>query len=271
MATRKKKDVAVVDQQAGTSIATIDAELNTSIAALQSAINAPSGNRIKAEVRGEFTLPGGMNLGNEIQVVVLDFLNRNMFYATKFNPDNPSPPDCYSLGVAIADLAPESDSPSAQNDNCKTCPMNAFGTGDNGRGKACQNRIWVSVLLIDPDSPQAHLEPDAPVYMIDLSPSNRKSFEAYVAATARTVGHPIKTIATVTAANAGTYATVSFAAPIPNPDYAACAARRKEASEMLQRRPDFAAYAARAAAPSQVRGKARAPAKGAAPAKAGRR
>ena len=237
---------AVVAAQKSTSLATIDQELANEIVHLRDQIGSPSGNKIKIEATGDFVLPDGMNLGNEIQIVLVDFVSRNTFYNGPYNPQAISPPDCYAMGKERAAMAPEADSPTPQSEKCGTCPLNAFGSGNNGKSKACQNRYWLSVLLVDPDNPDAHNDPSAPLYLLDLSPSNLRSFEGAVAHTSRMLGHWAKAIYTVQGKNVGTYATVTFVDPVPNPDYAQHVARRPEAQDALFRRPDFAAAAAAA-------------------------
>jgi hypothetical protein len=258
-----KKNTALAPATASRALATIDSELASEVANLKNQIGQPSGNKIKVEASGDFILPDGMNLGNEIQVVVLDFISRNFFYSGPYNPNNISPPDCYAMGKEKASMAPEDDSPAKQNDKCGTCPLNAFGSGNNGKSKACQNRYWLAVLLVNPENPDEHNDPAAPVYILDLSPSNLRSFEGAVSTIARTLaGPPLKALLTVTAKNVGTYAQVTFTDPLPNPDYAAHAARRSETVDVLHRRPDFAAAAA--AAPANNRGRGAQPARRAA-------
>lgn len=254
----KKQSTAVAKTTASTSLATIDQELNNEVALLKDMIGQSAGNKLSLEATGDFITPDGMNLGNEIQIVVVDFASRNNLYLTPYNAQNVAPPDCYAIGRVIRDMAPEDDSPSPQADSCLACPMNQFGSGNNGKSKACQNRRLLAVLIVDPDNPDAHNELDAPIYTLDLSPSNIKAFDGAVAHVARSLnGPPIKAILTVVGKNVGTYATVAFVDPMPNPDYAAHAGRRAEVQDMLFRKPDFAAYEAKAQ--PTVRG--RAPAK----------
>lgn len=247
---------AVATRKTNTEIALIDDQLSSEAALLKQQISAPSGNKIRIEPKGAFVLPEGLELGPEIQVAVVDFMNRNLFYSRPYNPNEIVPPDCYAIGRVINDLKPEDDAPDRQNDKCVSCPMNQFGSASNGKGKACQNRYWVAVLLIDPDNPDAHNDPAAPVYLLDLSPTNRRSFEGAIGHATKMLGHWAKATYTVTAENAGTYAAVSWTDPVPNPAYAQQLARRADAEDMLTRRPDFAAAAAAAAQP-----KSRAPAR----------
>lgn len=270
MATKKaaapaaKPSKAVAAFKPSKSLAAIDAEMAQDLANLKGTVGQSSGNRLSVEVKGSFTTPDGFDLGDEIQVVVLDYMSANKFYTVAYDPNNPAPPDCYAIGKVINDMAPESDSPQAQHTDCRTCPLNQFGSANNGKGKACQNRRLVAVLVVDPENPEAHNEPDAPIYTLDLSPSNNKSFDGAVNAVARALnGMPVKAILTVTAKNVGTYASVTWSDPVPNPDYALHYSRKDECIDMLTRKPDFAAHAAKA---PPARGRKAAP-----PARAGAR
>lgn len=254
------KQIAV--RKTGTDLATIDAELANEVANIKDAISQGSGNKMKVEVVGDFVTPDGMNLGNEIQVVVVDFVSHNKFYTTAYDPQNPTPPDCYAMGRKINEMAPEPDSPNIQNADCRTCPLNQFSSGQNGRGKACKNSRALAVLVVDPENPDAHNEPDAPIYLLEIPPTGLRSFDGAVGHIARALnGPPVKAILTVTAKNAGTYALITFLDPVPNPDYAAHAARRPEVQDLLFRKPDYDAYNAKqAAAPRGRKPAARQPA-----------
>lgn len=247
---RTKKAVA---KTAGTSIATIDQELAAEVASLKNQIGQPSGNKIKVEASGDFILPTGENLGDEISVVVVDFVTRHTFYSGPYNPSNLAPPDCYAIGRDLSTLAPEEDSPAIQHDDCATCPLNQFGSGANGKSKACKNSRVLAVVLVDPEDPSAAALPEAPIYTLELPPTAIKSFDGAVQGVARALsGPPVKAVLTVRAKNVGTYALITFHDPLPNPDYAVHYSRRGEVQDTLFRKPDFAAYEAKA----PVRGRA---------------
>lgn len=235
---------AVAPAASGTAIALVDQELAKEIANLKNAISQPSGNRIKVEATGEFILPDGMNLGSEIQVVVIDFVSRNTFYSGPYNPSNPSPPDCYAISKDLSSMAPEQDSPNLQHGDCRTCPLNQFGSGNNGKSKACKNTRELAVRVIDPENPE--YDPSAPIYTLSLPPTAIRSFDGAVATIMRSLaGPPLKAILTVSARNKGTYAEITFTDPMPNPDYAQDFARRGEVQDVLFRKPDFSAYEAK--------------------------
>jgi hypothetical protein len=263
MATRKTSKSAETASP-GTGIALIDSQLSAEAAMLKSQLGAPGGNKIKIEPSGNIKLPDGTDAGNEIQFVVVDFMSANRFYSGVYNSQNPAPPDCYAIGRVLADMAPEDDSPQKQHDgNCAGCPMNAFGSGPNG-AKACKNTRELAVLLIDPDNPDAHNAPDAPLYSLSVPPTSLRSFDSAASMVGRTLGSLIKAVITMTATPKGTYASLTFSSPVANPDYAVHFQRRAECEALLVRKPNYDEYNARAAAApgrGNARGRASPPAR----------
>lgn len=235
---------AITPKTTGTQVALVDDILSQEVALIKGQLGTPSGNKIKVLPSGDFVLPDGSNLGPEIQVVVVGWRSRNFFYSTPYNPNQIAPPDCYAVGSAgqqHSDLVPESDCPTVQHGDCRTCPLNQFKSGSNNKGKACSNRYWAAVLVVDPDAPDAHNQPEAPLLVLDISPSNLRTFEGAVNLARRMLKHELKAIFTVRGEAAGTYAKLSWHDAIPNPNYAEHAQRRDEAEAMLIRRPDFSA------------------------------
>lgn len=226
-----------------TDLATIDAELSNEVLDLKNQIGQASGNKIKLEASGDYVLPSGENLGNEIQIVVVDFVSKNQWYPGAYNPNAIVPPDCYAIGKTISNMQPEGDSPNPQGGNdgdCATCPLNQFGSGSSGQSKACKNSRLAVVLVIDPEDPAASAAPDAPLYTIEFSPTSIKAFDGMVSMVARALnGPPIKAMVTLSARNAGTYALQTFTDPEPNTFLAEHFARRPETVDMLYRKPDF--------------------------------
>lgn len=226
-----------------TSIANIDQELANEVAQLKQQLGQPSGNAIRVQPVGSFNAPDGQDLGSEIQVVIVDFISKNMFYDRPYDPGTPGPPACYAAGKVIADMAPDPESPAIQSDLCSTCALNVFGSGSNGKSKACKNTRELVVLLVDSDAPDAIADPAGQLYTISLPPTALRSFDGIASTIARSLGGPpIKAIVTITAKNAGTYAMLTFSDPLPNKHYAQHAERRGEANEMLARKPNFADY-----------------------------
>lgn len=243
-----KKATGVAVRKSTTDIATIDAELSNEIADLKHQIGQPGGNKIKLEASGDYILPSGENLGNEIQVVVLDFVSKNTWYQGPYNPNNIVPPDCYAIGKVLSTMKYEEDSPNPQGGaegDCATCPLNQFGSGQNGTSKACKNSRLAVVIVVDPNDPDASAAADAPLYTMEFAPTSIKAFDGMVSMVARALnGPPIKAIVTLSARNAGTFAIQSFSDPMPNDYLGEHFARRPETVDMLYRKPDFTRPAA---------------------------
>lgn len=96
---------------------------------------------------GEEQLPG-----NQLCAVVLDAVWENTYYRERWSEDNPQAPTCYAFGRNDGEMAPH---PSMQADpeyftpesaQCNGCAHNVWGSADQGRGKACQNRRRLALL-----------------------------------------------------------------------------------------------------------------------------
>ncbi len=99
---------------------------------------------------GEEVMPG-----NQVCVVILDWVRENTLYAERFNPDSPMPPICYAFARGPAEEEEMAPHPSMQadlsyfqpqSDSCKTCEHNKWGSAEKGRGKACQNRRRLTMI-----------------------------------------------------------------------------------------------------------------------------
>lgn len=102
---------------------------------------------------GEEILPGA-----QAAVIVLDSISENTFYQGRYDPENPLPPICYALGRDGEEMEAHLESMKKAMDYfipqnfkngrspCDGCPMNEWGSADQGRGKACQNRRRLAVI-----------------------------------------------------------------------------------------------------------------------------
>lgn len=100
---------------------------------------------------GEEQLPG-----NQMCVIILDYVQERTFYAEKYEPDREValPPVCYAFkrNEDPEEMAPHPSMQAdltyfkPQNDICKTCPNNDWGTADTGRGKACSERRRLALI-----------------------------------------------------------------------------------------------------------------------------
>jgi hypothetical protein len=245
-----KQDLALIDQQ-------LEAE---AAADMKMAISRPTGNRIKAREDKKFQFPDG-RLEDAINVIPVDFITYHRWYRKAYVEGETSPPVCFAFGKAINDLSPhnhkdakgETVAPEPQADACMPCPWNQWESHrSGGKGKDCQQRREVAVIL------EEDLEdPNAPLYLLSISPTGVKSFDMAVSAATMQFGAPIKAVMHVTLNPTTKYATMVFSDLAANPGYAMHVQRRAEARNLLEVLPDLSKYV-----PTPARPNPRAPARG---------
>lgn len=96
-------------------------------------IKIPSAGSTVFEVPGE---NDETDTVKEFSAVILHHHTLNAYYKTKYTGGS-NPPDCGSFDGVYGEGTPGGE--------CKKCPLNKFGTGENG-SKACKNRRRIYVL-----------------------------------------------------------------------------------------------------------------------------
>lgn len=142
----KKKETALTTQESNeTAISSYTQLANTNMAEMMAEeldgldtgferIKIPSAGSTVFEVPGED--PAEPETVKEFSAVILFHHPLFAYYKTKYTGGN-NPPDCGSYDGVIGAGDPGGE--------CKTCPYNKFGTGENG-SKACKNRRRIFVL-----------------------------------------------------------------------------------------------------------------------------
>lgn len=100
-------------------------------------IKVPSGGGLAYEVPSDD--PESPDMAKEFEAVILYHHPVQSYYKEKFTGENIAP-DCASYDGKIG-----VERESGETRNCKTCPLNAFGSGDNG-GKACKTKRRLFLL-----------------------------------------------------------------------------------------------------------------------------
>lgn len=95
---------------------------------------------------GQLSYGGQVMPGNTCAAVILDFVNENIFYGARFDPDQRLSPKCYAFGRDPQRMTPYPDVEEPVHDSCRECPNNAWGTSDTGRGKACKNTMRLALI-----------------------------------------------------------------------------------------------------------------------------
>lgn len=244
MATKAKKD-APAETKTGTAVARAKVQLPVDIAeqerkeleALSKRLQAPTGNRITVTQSKTFKLPNGDEL-DSLECIVVDFMAAYYYYTDAFERGNITPPACFALGLEPTMLVPHDSAPNKQAEACAGCWANQFGS--SGKGKACQNTRLLAVMT--PDATD-----DAPLYLIKVSPTAIKSFDAHVGAVARTFVKPIRGVVTrISFSEDAEYASMRFSVigPCTKDQYALATSRKVEAVELLSTPPDYSSYVA---------------------------
>ena len=181
-AAGKPATTAVVQRAQVQLPAEVQEQMAADIAAFQNRMSAPTGNRIAVTQDKKFRNAAGDKF-DTMSGVIVDFVAKKAFYEGKYDKDNIVPPNCFAMGFVPHDaLECSENSPDAQHtDGCKTCPKNAFGSADNGKGKACKDSYILA--LLPPDA-----EEGASLVTLELSATAIKPFEKYVRDLARDFG-----------------------------------------------------------------------------------
>lgn len=88
--------------------------------------------------------------GNKLDAIIIASSHSNLYYDVPWDEDNPSNPVCFAYSDTGEDMVPHPASSKKQNDNCATCPQNAWGSDPKGgRGKACKNGRSLAMIPAD--------------------------------------------------------------------------------------------------------------------------
>lgn len=218
----------------GKSLVDIRAELKKQAEAIKSKIAAPAGDFIKVQQDKQFKLPDGTTNGGPLHVVILDFVSANYFYDRPYKEGEIVPPACYSINESPLLLKPSDKSPVKQAEACNVCPNDQFGS--NGKGKACTNTRLLAVTVPSDDA-------NAPIYLLKVSPTGIKAFDAYV----KTIesqfdGPPIVVETEIYFDKASKWPSLRFGNPKPNANLEVHFNLQKAAKERLLTEPDVSQY-----------------------------
>jgi len=113
-----------------------------------------------------FEMPDGEKVSDFEGLIIKKKMN-NAYWNDSFEESGGNEfPDCFSKDGVYPD--PRVEHPKHR--NCAQCPMNAFGSGEGGKGKACKNTRVLYILVNDNVIP----------YRLTLSPMNMKPFDMYI-------------------------------------------------------------------------------------------
>lgn len=195
-------------------------------------VEATGGNIIRVTQDKKFVMPDGKESVGPISAIVLDWAYLNTYFPGKFDRNNPTPPACFAISQEPKSMFPSATSPEIQSKDCDRCPMNQFGSRDEG--KACKNVVKVALGI-----PGAT---EDIVNVINVSPTARKYFAKYVNDLRLKGVHPMQVITEVFFDSGSTYASLRFAVAGPNPAIDASFVQQAKATEMVLVEPDVSGY-----------------------------
>lgn len=242
MATTKTTAVAT---KKSSNIVSIGAQLKALAAQTADRTEASIGSTIRISQSKEFALPDGNKTRDPIDVVVVDYTCKNVFYETTFDPKKITPPACFAISTNPKNMVPSPNSPVPQAKSCNECPNNQFGSASDGKAKACNN---TRVLAVTPphikrDADGKPVDSSPPLWLLNVSKTAYKRFDLYVQEAARLFEvPPVGTIVTVGFDDNVTYPSLTFSNVMPNPDVEDHFPLMETAARMLAVEPDVSKY-----------------------------
>jgi hypothetical protein len=103
-----------------------------------------------------------------IIVVGLAGSKTRFLYPGAFDPDEVTPPVCFSLNGKV----PENNVTQKQAAQCGVCPHNFFGSATQGKGKNCREYIPLAVILPE--------ETGDEIFLLNVPPGSHRIFTAYM-------------------------------------------------------------------------------------------
>jgi hypothetical protein len=116
---------------------------------------------------------------NQLNCIILTALIENAYYAGEFDPDNPRAPVCFAFSTDGEDMEPHEKSHEKQNDTCKGCQGDAFGSASKGRGKACKNIRRIALLPLEWPFTAKDVE-ESEIATLSVPVMSVKGYSAYV-------------------------------------------------------------------------------------------
>jgi hypothetical protein len=118
-------------------------------------------------------------IGDTVDFIVLASVRENAFYNGKFDADNPRAPACYAINADVNDLAPMEGCDEPQSDTCKGCRWDAWGSADQGKGKACKNTARIAILPWTGEETEDEIAKKEIIYIRTSVTSTRKWLDYY--------------------------------------------------------------------------------------------
>ena len=194
-----------------------------------------SGNRVTLKRSGQFSFQGA-DLGDSIDVVIVDHVVAKLYFDTDYDEDNPTPPACFALKPNAANIAPHPDAPDQQAEVCADCWAKEWASG-RGRGKACSDKNRLACMHVD------DLEGD--LFFIEVPVTSGAAFNKYIKGLTKAAELPCYAVITrLEMDEHADYQKLVFTLieEVPENLLAGPFGKRKEAREVLMEPYDVSGY-----------------------------
>lgn len=192
---------AAAQTSSSTEVANWDEELAKAAVAAAAQEAASGGGQFFSVKAGVLSFDGAPFPNNTMAAIIIDNIFENVFYEGKYDPNNLTPPTCFAFGRDEATMAPHAtvfEHNQEQNDVCRGCPRNEWGSAETGRGKACRNTRRLALLPAGIFNKAGVFEPieDAdevlkgPVGYLKLPVTSIKGYAGFVKQVATLEGRP---------------------------------------------------------------------------------
>lgn len=148
------------------------------------------GNKVSI-AGGSFTFQG-QDMGETLEVVVVNFCSKNEKWDARYDKDDLNSPACAAIGMEDNEkLTPSEDSPVLYSESCGDCEHNEWESAETGKGKACNQKkrlVLVSADGIMDDEPE--------LVELEVPPGSTKNFKKYLKGLAKKIKRPLHGIKT---------------------------------------------------------------------------
>ena len=198
---------------------------------MQAEASSAGGNYVSTK-GGHFSIGGNIVKGDKLHTAVVASMFVNAYYDQPYQDGVAVSPSCFAINEDEGALTPHPDCTAPQHETCDGCPLNAFGTANVGKGKACKNQRRLALLPVTDD------EVSADMLLLSVAPTSTRAWGTYVQQIGATIKRPtcgVLTEISIAPAPGKTYATLSYAfeRELTQPELAIVLPRRDEADTLL--------------------------------------
>lgn len=186
---------------------------------------------------------------NQMPVIISDHILENVFYADAYDSTSPAAPVCFAFGRDENEMRPHETvfaHKQEQSPQCPGCPMNAWGTAEKGKGKACRNIRRLALIPAGEMDREGRFQPftdpedfaSSSLAFLKVPVMSVKGYAGFVKSLAASMKRPphgvFTLIKVVPDARSQFRVTFTPLGPVPNDVMSAVMARHKEAASAIE-------------------------------------